>query len=63
MIVVRVLLLAAYWAIVLAACVAVELAVPLPFSGPAADLMGVTAATGIALIGYAYAPTLRKDHA
>jgi hypothetical protein len=47
---------ALHWAITCTAAAIATLAAALPFTGPAASLTGTVAATGVCLIGLAYAP-------
>lgn len=50
-----------HWAAVLAAAGAASVAAPLPFTGPAAGTVGALASIAVVCIGYATAPTPRKD--
>lgn len=53
--------LAVHWAVVVAATAFASVAAPLPFAGSAAGLVGALAVIAVACIGYATAPTPRKD--
>ncbi|MFJ9657579.1 hypothetical protein ACIRPR_06375 [Streptomyces griseoflavus] len=57
----RTALCAAYWSVLLLLAAVVSLAAALPFTGPAADAVGVVAAGAVCLIGLACAPTPRKE--
>lgn len=50
-----------HWTAVLAATGFVSVAAPLPFTGPAAGTAGALASIAVVCIGYATAPTPRKD--
>ena len=53
--------LVVHWTLVLAATAVVSVAAPLPFNSPAAGWVGALAVIAVACIGYATAPTPRKD--
>ncbi|NUS83619.1 MAG: hypothetical protein HOY75_12960 [Streptomyces sp.] len=52
--------LAVHWTVTWIAAAATTVIAPLPFEGPAAGPVGALAATAVACIGYATAPTPRK---